>query len=111
MSEIKRIGTGARMSEAVCYNGIVWVAGQVGTPGTSVEAQTVSYTHLDVYKRQTELGLMAYGHREKGSCDDIELIVPPATGTAKAISEAAAKLQFKGKTPLTEAVRLSLIHI
>lgn len=40
MSEIKRIGIGARMSEAVCYNGIVWVAGQVGKPGDSVAEQT-----------------------------------------------------------------------
>jgi enamine deaminase RidA (YjgF/YER057c/UK114 family) len=39
-SDIKRIGTGARMSEAVCYNGIVWVAGQVGNPGDSVAEQT-----------------------------------------------------------------------
>ena len=40
MSDIKRIGTGPRMSEAVCYNGLVWVAGQVGTPGASVAQQT-----------------------------------------------------------------------
>lgn len=40
MAEIKRIGVGARMSEAVCYNGIVWVAGQVGNPGDSVADQT-----------------------------------------------------------------------
>ena len=40
MTEIKRIGIGARMSEAVCYNGIVWVAGQVGKPGDSVADQT-----------------------------------------------------------------------
>ena len=39
---IKRIGTGARMSEAVCYNGIVWLAGQVGKPGDSVADQTRS---------------------------------------------------------------------
>lgn len=39
-SDIKRIGTGARMSEAVCYNGIVWLAGQVGNPGESVTDQT-----------------------------------------------------------------------
>ena len=39
MSDIKRIGVGARMSEAVCYNGIVWVAGQVGD-GEGVAAQT-----------------------------------------------------------------------
>lgn len=40
MSQIKRIGTGARMSEAVCYNGIVWLAGQVGNAGDSVADQT-----------------------------------------------------------------------
>lgn len=40
MSEIKRIGIDARMSEAVCYNGIVWLAGQVGKPGGSVAQQT-----------------------------------------------------------------------
>ena len=40
MTEIKRIGIGARISEAVCYNGIVWVAGQVGKPGDSVADQT-----------------------------------------------------------------------
>jgi enamine deaminase RidA (YjgF/YER057c/UK114 family) len=39
-TSIKRIGTGARMSEAVAYNGIVWLAGQVGTPGGSVGQQT-----------------------------------------------------------------------
>jgi enamine deaminase RidA (YjgF/YER057c/UK114 family) len=39
MSDIKRIGVGARMSEAVCYNGIVWVAGQVGD-GATVALQT-----------------------------------------------------------------------
>ena len=39
-SDIKRIGTGARMSEGVSYNGILWVAGQVGNPGESVTEQT-----------------------------------------------------------------------
>jgi enamine deaminase RidA (YjgF/YER057c/UK114 family) len=39
-NDIKRIGVGARMSEAVAYNGIVWLAGQVGTPNASVTQQT-----------------------------------------------------------------------
>lgn len=38
--DITRIGTGARMSEAVCFNGIIWLAGQVGNPGASVTDQT-----------------------------------------------------------------------
>jgi Ca-activated chloride channel family protein len=52
-----------------------------------------------------EIGFMAYGHREKGSCSDIELIVPPAAGTAGAIATAADNLKFLGKTPLTAAVK------
>ena len=38
--DITRIGTGTRMSEGVCYNGIIWVAGQVGRPGDTVAEQT-----------------------------------------------------------------------
>ncbi|MEW9807761.1 VWA domain-containing protein [Mesorhizobium sp. ZMM04-5] len=52
-----------------------------------------------------EIGLMAYGHRRKGQCDDIELVVPPAPGAAAAIGEAVETMRFLGKTPLTEAVR------
>lgn len=55
----------------------------------------------------TEIGLMAYGHREKGSCTDIELVVPPAAGTGKAIIDAANAMQFLGKTPLSAAVKLA----
>ncbi|MCB6177305.1 VWA domain-containing protein [Rhodobacter sp. Har01] len=54
---------------------------------------------------ETEIGLMAYGHRTKGDCSDIELVVPPAAGTGQAIIDAANAMKFLGKTPLTEAVR------
>jgi len=54
-----------------------------------------------------ELGLMAYGHRQKGDCDDIELLVPPGAGSADAISKAAAEIQPKGKTPISAAVKLA----
>jgi len=40
MSEIKRIETGKRISQAVIHNGLIWLAGQVGTAGESVSAQT-----------------------------------------------------------------------
>ncbi|TKA96992.1 RidA family protein [Cereibacter changlensis] len=40
MSDITRIGTGPRMSEAVVYNGVAYLAGQVGNPGDSVADQT-----------------------------------------------------------------------
>jgi len=52
-----------------------------------------------------ELGLIAYGHRTKGKCDDIELIVPAGPGTAGPIAEAANRLNPKGKTPLAASVK------
>ncbi len=39
-NDITRRGTGPRMSESVAYNGIVWLAGQLGQPGASVTEQT-----------------------------------------------------------------------
>ena len=51
-----------------------------------------------------ELGFMAYGHRTKGDCKDIEMLVPPAAGTADQIIGAAMALNPRGKTPLTAAV-------
>ncbi|MDQ2065571.1 VWA domain-containing protein [Xinfangfangia sp. CPCC 101601] len=53
----------------------------------------------------SEIGLMAYGHRSKGDCADIELVVAPGKGTAGAISSAANAMKFLGKTPLSDAVR------
>lgn len=40
MTDIQRIDPGPRMSKAVIYNGIIWLAGQVGTSGASVADQT-----------------------------------------------------------------------
>ena len=40
MSTITRIATGQRMSQAVIQGQTVYLAGQVGAPGTSVAAQT-----------------------------------------------------------------------
>jgi Ca-activated chloride channel homolog len=60
---------------------------------------------LGTLPAERELGLMAYGHREKGSCEDIELLVAPGPGSASSIIASTDKLNPKGKTPLSEAVR------
>lgn len=54
-----------------------------------------------------ELGLMSYGHREKGNCADIEMLVEPAPGTGGAIAAAADRINPKGMTPISDAVRLA----
>ena len=40
MSEIKRFEVGARMSEAVIHNGVIYLAGQIGNPEDSIAEQT-----------------------------------------------------------------------
>ena len=54
-----------------------------------------------------ELGFMTYGHREKGNCADIEMLIEPALGTGPAIAAAAQDINPKGMTPISDAVRLA----
>ncbi len=75
-----------------------------GKTRIEIAKETVSSV-LGSLPAESELGLMAYGHREKGSCSDIELLVPPAAGTGQAIIAATNKINPKGKTPLSEAVK------
>ena len=84
-------------------SGSMW--GQIdGKPKLEIARETLR-TVLATIPADLELGLMAYGHREKGSCEDIELVVPPAAGSGSAISAAADSMKFLGKTPLSAAVR------
>ncbi len=53
------------------------------------------------------VGLMAYGHRRKGDCGDIEVLVEPVAGAASQISQRVSGIQPKGKTPLSQAVKVA----
>lgn len=75
-----------------------------GKPKLEIARESLR-TVLQSVPGDDEIGFMAYGHREKGSCDDIQLIVPPQAGSGSAISAAADSLKFLGKTPLTAAVK------
>ncbi len=84
-------------------SGSMW--GQIDGRAKLEIAREALGTVLAGVPADTEIGLMAYGHREKGNCADIELLVAPGPGTAAAITDAANTMKFLGKTPLTEAVR------
>lgn len=84
-------------------SGSMW--GQIdGRTKIEIARETLA-TVLTSVPPATELGLMVYGHREKGSCADIELAVPPAAGSAGAITAFVGAVNPKGKTPLSAAVR------
>ena len=60
---------------------------------------------LEGWDAEQSLGLMAYGHRSKGDCADIEIVLPPGKLEAAAFQSAVNKISPKGKTPLSDAVR------
>ena len=84
-------------------SGSMW--GQIdGRPKFEIARETVADVVGKLPANQT-LGLIAYGHRRKGDCKDIELIVPPAPGTSGKVLNAVNDMRFLGMTPLSEAVR------
>lgn len=51
------------------------------------------------------VGLVAYGHRTKGDCEDVEVLSTLGTLDKQALIDQVQSLTPKGKTPLTESVR------
>ena len=90
-------------------SGSMW--GQIdGRPKLEIARETLSDVLLD-FPSDRGLGLLAYGHRTKGDCSDIELLVAPAPGTAPQLLSSANGMRFLGKTPLTEAVRRAALDL
>ncbi len=54
-----------------------------------------------------DFGLVAYGHRTKADCGDIETIVPVGELEPAGFKQAVNSLTPQGRTPLTAAVRLA----
>lgn len=90
-------------------SGSMW--GQIeGRPKLEIARDTLAGA-LAALPAQSEVGLMAYGHRRRGDCNDIELIVPPAVGSGDAINVAVRDMKFQGMTPLTESVRRAAVAL
>lgn len=62
---------------------------------------------LQAWPRNQQLGLMAYGHRSKGDCADIEVLRPPGALDAPSVQKTVNGLQPKGMTPISASVRMA----
>jgi Ca-activated chloride channel family protein len=90
-------------------SGSMW--GQIeGRPKLEIARETLAGA-LAALPAEAEIGLMAYGHRRRGDCGDIELVVPPSADSADAINAAARDMKFQGMTPLTESVRRAAVAL
>ena len=84
-------------------SGSMW--GQIdGKTKIEIARDTLSGV-LETLPADLDLGLVAYGHREKGNCSDIEEIVAPGPDSRQSIREAVGALNPKGKTPIADSVK------
>lgn len=83
-------------------SGSMW--GQIeGTAKITIAQRTID-TLLGDLNTGRDLGLMAYGHRRKGDCGDIEVLVETGPGSVDDIASQVARISPKGKTPMAAAI-------
>ncbi len=83
-------------------SGSMW--GQIDGENKIVIARRVLKELIGELPAGSELGLVAYGHRREGDCDDIETITPLGPADKAALVARIDGLNPKGKTPITGAV-------
>lgn len=84
-------------------SGSMW--GQVDGQSKIAAARRAVDSILAKWRPTDRLGLMTYGHRTKGDCKDIELLVPVSKFDPARIRDAVNSLNPKGKTPMADALR------
>lgn len=83
-------------------SGSMW--GQIKGESKVETARKVLGNVIGNLSDSSQVGLIAYGHRQKEDCGDIESIVPLGPIDKKLLVEQIGKLIPKGKTPITAAV-------
>ncbi|MEH6359464.1 MAG: VWA domain-containing protein [Amylibacter sp.] len=84
-------------------SGSMW--GQIDGTSKIEIARNAMQEMVDAWNDRTGIGLIAYGHRKKGDCADIETLLPAGQINKTAFMAAINAIQPKGKTPISAAVR------
>jgi len=84
-------------------SGSMW--GQIdGTPKIEIARDAIGRMLAD-WPTGRQLGLMAYGHRREGDCDDIETLMPLGPLDSDVVEAALNDITPRGKTPIGASVR------
>jgi Ca-activated chloride channel family protein len=92
-----------RMVLVLDASGSMW--GQLDGKAKIVIAKEVMAELIDQIPADFHTGLTVYGHRRKGDCSDIEMVIPVGPHNAAAMKAKVQSISPKGKTPLSESVK------
>ena len=85
-------------------SGSMW--GQMDGKTKMEIASNVLSTSVEKLGQNQQIGLVAYGHRKKGDCKDVETLVNMENSSKSAISSALKNVKPLGKTPLAYSAEL-----
>ncbi len=87
-------------------SGSMW--GQIaGKPKITIAKEVMEKLVTEI-PADNRIGLIAYGHRRKADCNDVETLVRPGTNNTQKVLDAVKGLNAKGKTPLTLSVNQAI---
>ncbi|MEJ6403116.1 vWA domain-containing protein [Yoonia sp. 2307UL14-13] len=83
-------------------SGSMW--GRVDEVEKIVVAKEVMTGLIDGLPQDIDVGLIAYGHRERGACSDIEVIATPGETARPDLLGALSGITPQGKTPIADSL-------
>ena len=92
-----------RMVFVLDGSGSMW--GQIDGKAKITIAKAVMAELIAGIPETFHTGLTVYGHRRKGDCGDIEMVLPVGPHNASAMNAKVQAISPKGKTPLSAAVK------
>jgi len=85
-------------------SGSMW--GTAGSQTKIEAAKDVMARAVPALPEGVKAGLAAYGHRRKGDCEDIEILIPSGSDNRQGLIGKVKTLTPKGKTPLAASVMM-----
>ncbi len=101
-----------QMSAQDTLSPIIFIYDASGSMWGQIEGQTkmqiassVLSNAVDSLSKDQNVGLVAYGHRKKGDCKDVEFLVEMDNGDKSRITTSLEKIKPLGKTPLAYSAK------
>lgn len=94
--------------------GVIFVLDGSGSMWGRIEGRTkievakeIMVRLVDELPPEVQAGLVSYGHRTKGDCDDIETLAPLGSQNRAQLKAGINSITPKGKTPITHSLTLA----
>lgn len=85
-------------------SGSMW--GNAGNQTKIKAAKDALHQLVPSLPTEVKFGLTVYGHRQKGRCDDIEIMMPAGSNDRDLLLNKVDDISPKGKTPIADSIKM-----